>query len=105
MGKMRQLRRLRGDRLLLTGSAADLCYVVPDHPGRQSAAIITKGLGILKFLTTTGPQILSAKRFFFNRPRRNLPNIINTHEQVGIIKGMGRSSYLDLKKVTHCGEL
>ena len=44
---------------MLTASAADLCYVVPDHPGRQSAAIITKGLGILKLVTTTEPQILT----------------------------------------------
>jgi len=61
LGKMRQLRRLRGGRLLLTASAADLCYVVPDHPGRQSAAIITKGLGILKLVTTTGPDIRCVK--------------------------------------------
>ena len=59
LGKMRQLRRLRRGRLLLTASAADLCYVVPDHPGRQSAAIIAKGLGILKLVTTTEPQILT----------------------------------------------
>ena len=61
LGKMRQLRRLRGGRLLLTASAADLCYVVPDHPGRQSSAIIIKGLGILKFVTTTGPDIRCVK--------------------------------------------
>ena len=41
---------------MLTASAADLGVLADTTRAAAAAAIITKGLGILKFVTTTGPE-------------------------------------------------